>query len=77
MTKDIFERQWNPISGQLDARGDKFTYTDLEQAEGKSVQLIGLLQELYGCNRERAEAEFKRRLKQIDAYWPSSPIAAG
>jgi len=67
MNKDVFEGKWKEMRGQAKEWWGKLTDDDLDRAEGKSEQLIGLLQEKYGYTRERAEEEFNRRLKELKA----------
>ena len=67
MDKDVLEGKWKQMRGQAKEWWGKLTDDDLDRAEGKSEQLIGLLQEKYGYTRERAEEEFNRRLKELKA----------
>ena len=64
MNKDVFEGKWKEMQGQVKEWWGKLTDDELEQTGGKADQLVGLLQQKYGYTRERAEAEFDRRLKQ-------------
>ena len=65
MNKVVVRGLPKEIPGQIKERWGKTTQADLDRAEGKSIQLIGLLQEKYSCTHELAELEFKRRLSQI------------
>ncbi len=65
MNKDILEGKWKQVRGQAKEWWGKLSDDDLDKAQGKSEQLIGLLQEKYGYTRERAEEEFNRRLKEV------------
>ena len=40
---------------------------ELDKTRGNAGQLIGLLQKKYGYTKERAEKEFDRRLKEVEA----------
>lgn len=64
MNRDVLEGKWKQLRGQAKGWWGKLTDDDLDRAEGKADQLIGLLQEKYGYTRERAEEEFDRRLKE-------------
>lgn len=65
MNSDIFEGKWKQIRGQVKEWWGKLSDDDLDQAAGKSEQLIGLLQEKYGFTRERAELEFHSRVDDL------------
>jgi uncharacterized protein YjbJ (UPF0337 family) len=67
MNKDVLEGKWKQVRGQAKEWWGKLTDDDLDRVEGKSEQLIGLLQEKYGYTRERAEEEFNRRLQELKA----------
>jgi uncharacterized protein YjbJ (UPF0337 family) len=64
MNNDVLEGKWKQVRGQAKEWWGKLTDDDLDRAAGKADQLIGLLQEKYGYTREKAEAEFNRRLKE-------------
>ena len=65
MNQDVFEGKWKEMRGQVKEWWGKLTDDDLEQAEGKADQLIGLLQQKYGYTREQAEKEFNQRLAEV------------
>jgi uncharacterized protein YjbJ (UPF0337 family) len=67
LNEDILEGKWKQMRGQAKEWWGKLTDDDLDRVEGKSEQLIGLLQEKYGYTRERAEEEFNRRVKAYKA----------
>jgi uncharacterized protein YjbJ (UPF0337 family) len=67
MNNDVLEGKWKQMRGQAKEWWGKLTDDDLDKAAGKSEQLIGLLQEKYGYTRQRAEAEFNRRVKGLKA----------
>jgi uncharacterized protein YjbJ (UPF0337 family) len=54
------------MRGQVKEWWGKLTDDDLEQANGKADQLIGLLQQKYSYTREQAEKEFNRRLDEVE-----------
>lgn len=66
-TEDIVEGKWKQMHGQAREWWGKLTDDDLEKVGGKAEAVIGLLQERYGYTRERAEAEFKGRVKAYEA----------
>ena len=65
MNQDIFEGKWKEMKGQIKEWWGKLTDDDLEQANGKAEQIVGLLQQKYGYTREQAEEEFNRRIKDV------------
>jgi len=65
MNADIFEGKWKEMKGQIKEWWGKLTDDDLEQANGKAEQIVGLLQQKYGYTREAAEEEFNRRLEEV------------
>lgn len=65
MNKDIFEGKKKQMHGQMKEWWGKLTDDDLKRAGGKAEKIIGLLQQKYGYTRERAEAEFNRRILQV------------
>jgi uncharacterized protein YjbJ (UPF0337 family) len=60
MNKDVMEGKWREMKGKVKEQWGKLTDDDLDKIEGKSEQLLGLLQQRYGYARERAEEEYKR-----------------
>lgn len=64
---DIVESQWKEMHGQARVWWDKLTDDELDKTAGKAEAVFGLLQAEYGFSRDRAEAEFKRRLKEYEA----------
>ena len=65
MNANIFEGKWKEMKGQIKEWWGKLTDDDLEQANGKAEQIVGLLQQKYGYTREAAEEEFNRRLEEV------------
>jgi uncharacterized protein YjbJ (UPF0337 family) len=67
MNKNIFEGKWKQMRGQIKATWGKLTDDDLEKIAGNYEKFIGLLQERYGYNRERAEEEVKRQVAEHES----------
>ena len=65
MNQDIFEGKWKEMRGQVKEWWGKLTDDELDQANGKADQIVGLLQQKYGYTREAAEEEFNRRIKDL------------
>jgi uncharacterized protein YjbJ (UPF0337 family) len=57
LNQDVFEGKWKEMRGQVKEWG-KLTDDDLEQAAGNAEQIVGLLQQKYGCTHQRAELVF-------------------
>ena len=64
MNRDVLEGKWKQLRGQAKGWWGKLTDDDLDRAQGKADQLIGLLQQKYSYSREQAEQEFDRRLEE-------------
>jgi uncharacterized protein YjbJ (UPF0337 family) len=62
MANDILEGKWKQLKGKAKQQWGKLTDDELDQIEGKQEELVGLLQERYGYEKEEAEAEFSRWL---------------
>ena len=66
MNKDVFEGKWHEMKGKVKEQWGKLTDDDLDRAEGKAEQLIGLIQKRYGYARDKAEAEYKRFVERSE-----------
>jgi uncharacterized protein YjbJ (UPF0337 family) len=51
------------MKGNLKQWWGRLTDDDVDRIEGSAEELIGVLQERYGYEREEAEAEVSRRLE--------------
>lgn len=60
MNKDILEGKWKQLKGKAQEKWGDLTNDELDQVNGNTTQLVGLVQERYGKTREDAEAEVKR-----------------
>lgn len=57
MNDDIFGGLWKQLKGQAKQQWGKLTDDDLETISGHKDEVIGLVQERYGWEREKAEME--------------------
>ena len=57
MNEDIFGGIWKQLKGQVKQQWGKLTDDDLEQISGHKDEVIGLVQERYGWEREKPEME--------------------
>ena len=60
MNKDVLQGRWKEMKGKVKEQWGKLTDDDLDKIEGRSEQLMGLLQQRYGYAREKAEEEYRR-----------------
>jgi uncharacterized protein YjbJ (UPF0337 family) len=66
VNQDILQGKWKQVKGQAKQQWGKLTDNQLDRIEGRSEELVGLVQEAYGYSRERAEKEvddFTRRME--------------
>ena len=66
MNWDQIAGNWKQFTGKLKEKWGKLTDNDLTVAAGKRDQLVGLLQQRYGYEKDLAEREldeFSRTLK--------------
>lgn len=58
MNDDILQGKWTQLKGKIKQQWGELTDDDLNRISGKRDEIVGLVQERYGWERERAEAEF-------------------
>ncbi len=66
MNWDQVKGNWKQLTGKVKEKWGKLTDDDLTTVAGKRDQLVGILQERYGYEKERAEKEldeFSQALK--------------
>jgi len=68
MNQDIFEGKWKESKGQVKEWWGKLTDDDLQQIDGKSDQLVGILQQKYGYTKEEAEKELNDKLEALKVH---------
>jgi uncharacterized protein YjbJ (UPF0337 family) len=66
MNADIFKGKWNQLKGDVKKTWGNLTDNDIAQIEGNYDKFVGVLQERYGWQRERAERE-------VDNYFARQP----
>jgi uncharacterized protein YjbJ (UPF0337 family) len=70
MNWDQIKGDWQQITGKAREKWGKLTDNDLTTIAGQRDQLIGILQERYGYEKERAEksvSDFADGLKPVKA----------
>jgi uncharacterized protein YjbJ (UPF0337 family) len=60
MNTDILQGKWRQLKGEARVQWGKLTDDDLDQVQGQAEKLVGLVQERYGYDRDRAEQEVDR-----------------
>jgi uncharacterized protein YjbJ (UPF0337 family) len=64
MAKNILKGKWKQLKGTIKDQWGKLTNDEIDQVEGNTEKLIGLVQEKYGYTKEKAEAEVAEFLNQ-------------
>jgi uncharacterized protein YjbJ (UPF0337 family) len=64
MNKDVIEGKWKQLRGEVKKWWGQLTDDDLDTVAGNRDKLIGKLQERYGYDKEKAEEEIDRRLRE-------------
>jgi uncharacterized protein YjbJ (UPF0337 family) len=59
MNQDQLQGKWHQMKGEIRSKWGRLTNDDIDQINGNTEKLLGVLQERYGYNREQAEKEFK------------------
>ncbi|HET8530843.1 MAG TPA: CsbD family protein [Methylomirabilota bacterium] len=67
MNRDILAGKWKEMKGRVKEQWGKITDDELDRAEGKADQLVGLLQQRYGYTREKAEEEYDRFIQGTES----------
>ena len=67
MNRDILAGKWKEMKGRVKEQWGRITDDELDRAEGKADQLVGLLQQRYGYTREKAEEEYDRFLQGTES----------
>ena len=66
MNKDIFERRWKQVRGEVRSWWAKFTEDDLEKVAGQFEVFLVLLRQKYGYSRARAVKEIDQHFEEYD-----------
>lgn len=57
MNDDVIGGMWKQLKGQVKQQWGELTDDDLDRISGKRDEVIGLIQERYGWEKEKAEME--------------------
>ncbi|MBX9805862.1 MAG: CsbD family protein [Alphaproteobacteria bacterium] len=63
VNEDILQGRWDEIKGKMKKQWGKITDDDLLKVEGSLQELHGILQQKYGYDKDKAEKEVKKFLK--------------
>ena len=69
MNSDIIQGKWKQASGDVKKFFGKLSDNDLQQINGNSEKMLGVLQERYGYSRDQAETEWKKFTKDRGDMW--------
>lgn len=64
MNSDVLGGKWKQLKGAVKTQWGKLTDDDLEQINGNTEKLAGILQERYGYSRAQAEQEVHHFMDQ-------------
>jgi uncharacterized protein YjbJ (UPF0337 family) len=67
MNRDILAGKWKEMKGRVKEQWGKITDDELDRAEGRADQMVGLLQQRYGYTKEKAEEEYDRFLQGTES----------
>ncbi len=65
MNRHVFEGKWKQFRGRLKQAWGELTDDELDRVEGNYDEFVGLLQEKYGWERERAETEIEAEFDRL------------
>lgn len=74
MNKATLSGSWTELKGHIKQRWSKLTDNDMGIIEGNLDELVGRVQQAYGCTKDKAWAEFeefKSKMNKVD----STPVA--
>jgi uncharacterized protein YjbJ (UPF0337 family) len=57
MNADIFKGKWHEMKGAVKAKWGKLTDDDLTTIDGRTEELVGMIQRRYGYARDQAKSE--------------------
>ena len=66
MNDDMWSGMWKQVKGKVKQQWGRLTDDDLERISGQRDEVVGLIQERYGWEKERAEMELDQFVKNRD-----------
>jgi glutathione S-transferase len=67
VNKDIFERRWKLVRGEVRGWWSRFSEADLDKVNGRFEVFLVLLREKYGYSRARAVKAIDQHVGEFDA----------
>ena len=67
MNKDSAAGKWKQLKGEVKRQWGMLTDDEIDQIEGDSEKLTGLVQERYGKSRQDAEREINEWRRALDS----------
>jgi len=59
MNKEQIKGHWNEIKGKVKVKWGELTNDEIDKIDGNYDQLVGVLQQKYGYQKEKAEEEIE------------------
>ena len=69
MNWDQIEGNWTQFKGKIREQWGRLTDDDIDVINGKREQLVGRVQETYGCLREEAERQVSEFEKKANTFF--------
>ena len=66
MNWDIIEGRWKQMKGSLKQQWGKLTDSDFDTMSGSKDQLVGKIQERYGCTKDEAQRQVDDWSRNLD-----------
>jgi len=66
INQDILEGKWKQVRGQVKQQWGRLTDNQLDRIQGRSEELVGLLQESYGYTQAHAQEEVDNFVRRMD-----------
>jgi len=66
VNQDILEGKWKQVKGQVRQQWGRLTDNQLDRINGRSEELVGLLQESYGYTQAQAQKEVDEFVHRLD-----------
>jgi len=66
MNWDIIEGRWKQMKGSLKQQWGKLTDDDFAVMSGSKDQLVGRIQERYGCSKDEAQRQVDEWSRNLD-----------
>jgi uncharacterized protein YjbJ (UPF0337 family) len=68
MNTEILQAKWRQLKGSVRAQWGKLTDDEIDRINGNAEKLVGLVQERYGYEKQRAQQEVDSFLARQGAF---------